>query len=78
MSGTIPPLPRISSWRAQGQGVLAVNVRQEHARKEDNERRSKAMLYFVRPSKKSVPPVATTNVVALRNNKIYCPSFAFC
>ena len=77
MSRTIPPRPHISSWRAQGQGVLAVNVRQERTRKEDNERRSKAMLYFVWPSKKFVPPVATTNVVALPNNNIYCPSFAF-
>ena len=77
MSETTPPRPHISSWCAQGQGVLAVNVREERTRKEDNERRSKARLYFVWPSKKFVLPVATTDVIALRNNKIYCPSFAF-
>ena len=77
MSGTIPPRPHISSCRTQGQGVLAVNVRQGHTRKEDNERRNNAMLYFVWSSKKFFPPVATTNVVTIRNNKIYCLSFAF-
>jgi hypothetical protein len=59
MSRVIPPRPHISSWRAQGQGVLVVNVRQVRTRKKDNERRSEAMLYFVWTSKKFVPPVAT-------------------